>query len=122
MKNSESQNPDAIKKFVSAYRGKSRIEYGEVYTDTKSGKTYVSYNYGQNKQGEAVDVYYLPNGKGVALNLKDSVKKDNSFYSVEVKGEGQDRIRYALTGTVVEEAVADFNPRSNGPVWEQTIR
>ncbi len=111
VKNSESQNPDAIKKFVSAYRGKSRIEYGEVYTDTKSGKTYVSYNYGQNKQGEAVDVYYLPNGKGVALNLKDSVKKDNSFYSVEVKGEGQDRIRYALTGTVVEEAVADFNPQ-----------
>ena len=111
VKNSESQNPDAIKKFVSAYRGKSRIEYGEVYTDTKSGKTYVSYNYGQNKQGEAVDVYYLPNGKGVALNLKDSVKKDNSFYSVEVKGEGQDRIRYALTGTVVEEAVADFNPK-----------
>ena len=91
VKNSESQNPDAIKKFVSAYRGKSRIEYGEVYTDTKSGKTYISYNYGQNKQGEAVDVYYLPNGKGVALNLKDSVKKDNSFYSVEVKGEGQDR-------------------------------
>ena len=44
VKNSESQNPDAIKKFVSAYRGKSRIEYGEVYTDTKSGKTYVSYN------------------------------------------------------------------------------
>ena len=30
VKNSESQNPDAIKKFVSAYRGKSRIEYGEV--------------------------------------------------------------------------------------------
>ena len=111
VKNSESQNPDAIKKFVSAYRGKSRIEYGEVYTDTESGKTYVSYNYGQNKQGEAIDVYYLPNGKGVALNLKDSVKKDNSFYSVEVKGEGQDRIRYALTGTVVEEAVADFNPQ-----------
>ena len=111
VKNSESQNPDAIKKFVSAYRGKSGIEYGEVYTDTESGKTYVSYNYGQNKQGKAVDVYYLPNGKGVALNLKDSVKKDNSFYSVEVKGEGQDRIRYALTGTVVEEAVADFNPK-----------
>jgi len=111
VKNGENQNPDANNKFVSAYRGKSRIEYGEVYTDTKSGKTYVSYNYGQNKQGEAVDVYYLPNGKGVALNLKDSVKKDNSFYSVEVKGEGQDRIRYALTGTVVEEAVADFNPK-----------
>ena len=111
VKNGENQNPDANNKFVSAYRGKSGIEYGKVYTDTESGKTYVSYNYGQNKQGEAIDVYYLPNGKGVALNLKDSVKKDNSFYSVEVKGEGQDRIRYALTGTVVEEAVADFNPQ-----------
>ena len=111
VKNGENQNPDANNKFVSAYRGKSGIEYGKVYTDTESGKTYVSYNYGQNKQGEAIDVYYLPNGKGVALNLKDSVKKDNSFYSVEVKGEGQDRIRYALTGTVVEEAVADFNPK-----------
>ena len=129
VKNGENQNPDANNKFVSAYRGKSGIEYGKVYTDTESGKTYVSYNYGQNKQGEAIDVYYLPNGKGGAFNLKDSVKKDNSFYSVEVKGEGQDRIRYALTGTVVEEAVADFNPqcqtrqtRSNGPVWEQTIR
>ena len=102
VKNGENQNPDANNKFVSAYRGKSGIEYGKVYTDTESGKTYVSYNYGQNKQGEAIDVYYLPNGKGLALNLKDSVKKDNSFYSVEVKGEGQDRIRYALTGTVVE--------------------
>ena len=111
MKNSESQNPDAKNKFVSAYRGKSGIEYGKVYTDTESGKTYVSYNYGQNKQGEAIDVYYLPNGKDLALNLKDSVKKDNSFYSVEVKGEGQDRIRYALTGTVVEEVVSDFNPQ-----------
>ena len=110
MKNGENQNPDANNKFVSAYRGKSGIEYGKVYTDTESGKTYVSYNYGQNKQGEAIDVYYLPNGKGGASNLKDSVKKDNSFYSVEVKGEGQDRIRYALTGTVVEEAVSDFNP------------
>ena len=111
VKGSDGQNPVADEKFVSAYRGKSGIEYGKVYTDTESGKTYVSYNYGQNKQGEAIDVYYLPNGKGVALNLKDSVKKDNSFYSVEVKGEGQDRIRYALTGTVVEEAVADFNPQ-----------
>ena len=111
VKGSDGQNPVADEKFVSAYRGKSGIEYGKVYTDTESGKTYVSYNYGQNKQGEAIDVYYLPNGKGVALNLKDSVKKDNSFYSVEVKGEGQDRIRYALTGTVVEEAVADFNPK-----------
>ena len=111
VKGSDGQNPVVDEKFVSAYRGKSRIEYGKVYTDTDSGKTYVSYNYGQNKQGEAIDVYYLPNGKGVALNLKDSVKKDNSFYSVEVKGEGQDRIRYALTGTVVEEAVADFNPQ-----------
>ena len=92
MKNSESQNPDAIKKFVSAYRGKSRIEYGEVYTDTESGKTYVSYNYGQNKQGEAVDVYYLPNGKGVALNLKDSVKKDNSFYSQIARPDRPDRM------------------------------
>ena len=111
VKGSDGQSPVADEKFVSAYRGKSGIEYGKVYTDTESGKTYVSYNYGQNKQGEAIDVYYLPNGKGVALNLKDSVKKDNSFYSVEVKGEGQDRIRYALTGTVVEEAVADFNPK-----------
>ena len=111
VKGSDGQNPVADEKFVSAYRGKSGIEYGKVYTDTESGKTYVSYNYGQNKQGEAIDVYYLPNGKGLALNLKDSVKKDNSFYSVEVKGEGQDRIRYALTGTVVEEAVADFNPQ-----------
>lgn len=111
VKNSDGQNPDAKNKFVSAYRGKSRIEYGKVYTDTESGKTYVSYNDGQNKQGEAIDVYYLPNGKGLALNLKDSVKKDNSFYSVEVKGEGQDRIRYALTGTVVEEVVSDFNPQ-----------
>ena len=111
VKGSDGQNPVADEKFVSAYRGKSGIEYGKVYTDTESGKTYVSYNYGQNKQGEAIDVYYLPNGKGFALNLKDSVKKDNSFYSVEVKGEGQDRIRYALTGTVVEEAVADFNPK-----------
>ena len=111
VKNGENQNPDANNKFVSAYRGKSGIEYGKVYTDTESGKTYVSYNYGQNKQGEAIDVYYLPNGTGGAFNLKDSVKKDNSFYSVEVKGEGQDRIRYALTGTVVEEAVADFNPQ-----------
>lgn len=74
MKNGENQNPDANNKFVSAYRGKSGIEYGKVYTDTESGKTYVSYNYGQNKQGEAIDVYYLPNGKGLALNLKDSVK------------------------------------------------
>ena len=111
VKGSDGQNPVADEKFVSAYRGKSGIEYGKVYTDTESGKTYVSYNYGQNKQGEAIDVYYLPNGKGFALNLNDSVKKDNSFYSVEVKGEGQDRIRYALTGTVVEEAVADFNPQ-----------
>lgn len=111
VKGSDGQNPVADEKFVSAYRGKSGIEYGKVYTDTESGKTYVSYNYGQNKQGEAIDVYYLPNGKGVALNLKDSVKKDNSFYSVEVKGEGQDRIRYALTGTVVEEVVSDFNPQ-----------
>lgn len=111
VKGSDGQNPVVDEKFVSAYRGKSGIEYGKVYTDTESGKTYVSYNYGQNKQGEAIDVYYLPNGKGFALKLKDSVKKDNSFYSVEVKGEGQDRIRYALTGTVVEEAVADFNPQ-----------
>ena len=61
VKNGENQNPDANNKFVSAYRGKSGIEYGKVYTDTESGKTYVSYNYGQNKQGEAIDVYYLPN-------------------------------------------------------------
>lgn len=111
VKNGENQNPDANNKFVSAYRGKSGIEYGKVYTDTKYGKTYVSYNYGQNKQGEAVDVYYLPNGKGSAYKLKDSVKNANSFYSVEVKGEGQDRIRYALTGTEVEEVVSDFNPQ-----------
>ena len=110
VKNSEDQNPDATDKFVSAYREESEIEYGEVYTDIDSGKTYVSYNSGQNKQGEAVDVYYLPNGKGSAYKLKDSVKNANSFYSVEVKGEGQDRIRYALTGTAIEEVVSDFNP------------
>ena len=57
VKNSEDQNPDATDKFVSAYREESEIEYGEVYTDIDSGKTYVSYNSGQNKQGEAVDVY-----------------------------------------------------------------
>ena len=70
VKNGENQNPDANYKFVSAYRGKSGIEYGKVYTDTESGKTYVSYNDGQNKQGKAIDVYYLPNGKGGAFNLK----------------------------------------------------
>ena len=43
------------------------------------GKTYVSYNYGQNKQGEAMDVYYLPNGTGGAFNLKDSVKRTTRF-------------------------------------------
>ncbi|MFR8494340.1 MAG: hypothetical protein ACLVC1_12825 [Mediterraneibacter gnavus] len=42
VKNGENQNPDANNKFVSAYRGKSGIEYGKVYTDTESGKTYVS--------------------------------------------------------------------------------
>ena len=63
-------------------------------------------------KGKRIDVYYLPNGKGLALNLKDSVKKGQLvFISVEVKGEGQDRIRYALTGTVVEEVVSDFNPQ-----------
>ena len=39
MKNGENQNPDANNKFVSAYRGKSGIEYGKVYTDTDSEKT-----------------------------------------------------------------------------------
>ena len=52
VKGSDGQNPVADEKFVSAYRGKSGIEYGKVYTDTESGKTYVSYNYGQNKQGK----------------------------------------------------------------------
>ena len=48
VKGSDGQNPELNKKFVSAYRGKSGIEYGKVYTDEAS-KTYVSYNYGENK-------------------------------------------------------------------------
>lgn len=112
VKNGENQNPDANNKFVSAYRGKSGIEYGKVYTDTESQKTYVSYNDGENKQGEAVDIYYLPNGKKLAeYKLIDAVKKRNTFYTVEVNGEDQDRIHYVLTGTKVAETVSDFNPK-----------
>lgn len=114
----DGQNPDAYHKFVSAYRGKKGIEYGTVHEDTDSGKTYVSYNDGENQQGVPVDVYYLPNGKGGYLTLEKAVKKDNSFYSMEVSGEGQDRIRYALTGTTMEMTVSDFNPESA----EQTDR
>lgn len=109
-KGSDGQNPNPQEQFVSAYRGRRGIEYGTVYTDTVSGKTYVSYNDGENKQGEAVDVYYVPNGKGGWAHLADSVKKDNSFYSVRVKGEGQDQLRYALINTTVEVTVSDYNP------------
>lgn len=115
---SDGQKPNANEKFVSAYRGKKGIEYGTVYTDLESGKTYVSYNDGANKQGEAVDVYYLPNGKGGYLTLETLLKWDNSFYPVEVKGEGQSRIHYGLTGTTVEMTVSDFNPE----LAEQTDR
>ncbi|WP_461809886.1 Cna B-type domain-containing protein [Faecalimonas sp.] len=107
----DSQNPDVDSKFVSAYRGKRGIEYGKVYEDADSGTTYVSYNDGKDQQGVPVDVYYLPNGKGGYLTLANSVKANNSFYSVEVKGEGQDQIRYVLTGTTAEMTVSDFNPK-----------
>ena len=111
VKNGENQNPDAKNKFVSAYRGKSGIEYGKVYTDSESGKTYVSYNDGENKQGIPVDVYYLPKGKrATEYKLNANVRNRNTFYSVEVKGEGQDQIHYALTGTDVSKTVSDFNP------------
>lgn len=115
---SNGQNPDATKKFVSAYRGKKEIGYGTVYEDVDSGKTYVSYNSGKDQQSAPVDVYYLPNGIGIHLTLEKAVKRDNSFYSVEVKGEGQDQICYALTGSAIEMRVSDFNPE-----WtEQTDR
>ena len=109
VKGSDGQNPDASKKFVSANRGNSRIAYGNVYTDSDTGKTYVSYKDGENKQGVAVDIYYLPNGMDTIHKINKAISK-NTFYSVEVKGEGQDRIRYALTGSSVTETVSDFNP------------
>ena len=112
VKGSDGQNPVADEKFVSAYRGKSGIEYGKVYIDTESQKTYVSYNDGENKQGEAVDIYYLPKGKKtIEYKLVDAVKNRNTFYTVEVNGENQDRIHYVLTGTKVAETVSDFNPK-----------
>ena len=43
------------------------------------------------------------------LSTINSAISDNTFYSVEVKGEGQDCIRYALTGTTASETVSDFN-------------
>ena len=109
VKENDGQNPVADKKFVSAYRGKSRIGYGKVYTDNESQKTYVSYNDGENQQGVAVDVYYLPRGMGTLSTINSAIS-DNTFYSVEVKGEGQNCIRYALTGTTASETVSDFNP------------
>ena len=110
VKGSDGQNPDAVKKFVSAYRNKSSIDYGTVYTDTESGKTYVSFNDGEGKQGEAVDVYYVPKGRYGNPLLGSNVKENNSFYSVTVKGEGQDQISYALVGTTAETTVSDYNP------------
>lgn len=121
VKGSDGQNPDAVDKFVSANRGKNGIEYGEVYTDSQSGKTYVSYNYdylGQNRRGNPVDVYYLPKGRLGNPLLGDNVKKANSFYSVEVKGEGQDQRQYALYESTFEIAVSDYNPK----LPEQTDR
>ena len=110
VKGSDGQNPDASNKFVSANRGNSRITYGNVYTDSDTGKTYVSYKDGENKQGVAVDIYYLPNGMDTIIHKINKAISKNTFYSVEVKGEGQDRIRYALTGSSVTETVSDFNP------------
>ena len=112
VKGSDGQNPELNKKFVSAYRGKSGIEYGKVYTDEAS-KTYVSYNYGENQQGVAVDIYYLPKGMGTIAKINYAISK-NTFYSVEVKGEDQDRIHYALTGTKAAETVSDFDPKLQG--------
>ena len=112
VKGSDGQNPELNKKFVSANRGKSGIEYGKVYTDEAS-KTYVSYNYGENQQGVAVDIYYLPKGMGTIAKINYAISK-NTFYSVEVKGEDQDRIHYALTGTKAAETVSDFDPKLQG--------
>lgn len=108
----DGQNPDANGMFVSANRGKNYIEYGSVYTEPESGKTYVSYNYDDwrgNRRDVPVDVYYLPNGKGGYVTLEPAVKRDNSFYNVEVRGEGQDQLRYALRGTTIEMTVSDYN-------------
>lgn len=110
IKGIDGQNPDANQKFVSANRGRIGIEYGTVYEDPGSGKTYVSYNDGADKQNVPVDVYYLPEGKGGYLTLEPAVKRDNSFYSVEVKGEGQDQIHYALYQRTFEIAVSEYNP------------
>lgn len=109
-KGSDGQYPNASKKFVSANRGKNWIEYGTVYEDPDSGKTYVSYNDGADKKNVPVDIYYLPEGKGGFLTLEPAVKRDNSFYSVEVKGEGQDQIHYALYQTTFELSVSNYNP------------
>ncbi|MGI6017745.1 MAG: SpaA isopeptide-forming pilin-related protein [Marvinbryantia sp.] len=112
IKGNDGQNPAANEKFVSATRGKNYIEYGKVYTEPESGKTYVSYNYdswSSDKRGVPVDVYYLPNGMGGYVTLESAVKRDNSFYAVEVKGEGKDQIRYALRGTTIEMTVSDYN-------------
>ena len=78
-KGSDGQYPDASKKFVSANRGKNWIEYGTVYEDPDSGKTYVSYNDGADKKNVPVDIYYLPEGKGGYLTLEPAVKRDRYF-------------------------------------------
>ena len=72
-KGSDGQYPNASKKFVSANRGKNGIEYGTVYEDPDSGKTYVSYNDGVDKKSVPVDIYYLPEGKGAYLTLASAV-------------------------------------------------
>lgn len=108
---SDSQNSNLEEKFVSANRGKSSIEYGKVYTDIDSGKQYVSYNYGADKGNVPVDVYYLPRGKGGNTLLTSLVKNNNTFYSVEVKGEAQDQIHYVLKNDSYELSVFDYNPK-----------
>ncbi len=44
------------------------------------GKTYVSYKDGENKQGVAVDIYYLPNGMDTIIHkINKAISKIHSI-------------------------------------------
>lgn len=103
------QITESDKKFIFTLRGETLITEGKLYEEPDSGKTYISYSCGTEYQNMSLDIYYLPKGRGEYTTLEPEVKTNNSFYSVEIKGEGQGQIYYALCGETCEIDVSDHN-------------
>lgn len=107
----EEAAPDLEGKFVFAVRGQDEICDGAICTDPESGKMYVSHSKTSDKADVPVDIYYLPKGNGGCTSL-DMLEenKENSFYSVEVREEGEEQIHYVLRGSTIEITVPNHDP------------